>query len=233
MECKVAGSRISARAILLAASLFTTSGLSGANVPDTAPNVVFTASGTFANPQISGSDSLKLAGEPFTINIVANAGLAPLQHGSNWALFSPLQMTGAVHSGLLGPTAVNVASKGASILQAIGPQYDPFQTGFPVKVVGISLTINAQITMPADTLTKPLIHPFAGVPLSASNATVTYSNGTDSTVLAVASGTLIAVVAGGGSTRQAAVKPVWAGGGASYEVCALLPDIRRFGLRNP
>lgn len=161
----------------------------------TAPNVNFTATGTFTNPQISGNDTLKLAGEPFTINIVANAAAVPIQHGTNWALFSPLKMTGEVHSGLLGPTPINIASAGASILQAVGPSYDPVQTGFPVKVVGINLTINAQFVLPAGTLTKPLIHPFAAVALAPGNTTISYSNGTDTTTLTVDTGSLTASVA--------------------------------------
>jgi|HubBroStandDraft_1064217.scaffolds.fasta_scaffold00451_10 hypothetical protein len=177
-------------------------GLSGATAPDTAPNVTFTAAGTFAAPQISGNDTLKLAGEPFSISIVASAGSAPVKHGPNWALFSPLNMTGEVHSGLLGPTPVDIASSGASIYQAVGPSYDPFQTGFPVKVVGISLTINAEITLPAGTLVKPLIHPFAAVALAPANTTVIYSNGTDSTTLAIASGTLVATLPTGGSRMR-------------------------------
>src|SRR5271166_7114554 len=76
------------------------SGVAGAAVPDKAPNVYFIATGTFTSPQVSGNDTLKLAGEPFAISIVANAGSAPIKHGRNWANYSPLKMTGEVHSGL-------------------------------------------------------------------------------------------------------------------------------------
>src|ERR1051326_2423726 len=155
----------------------------------TAPNVTYTATGTFANPQTSGADTLKLAGEPFAITIVANAASVPIKHGRNWAVFSPFKMTGSVHSGLLGPTPINIASNAASILELVGPDFDIFETAFPVVVIGISLTINAPVTMPAGTITKPLIHPFAPVTLTTANATVSYSNGTDTTVLTVDSGT--------------------------------------------
>jgi hypothetical protein len=53
-------------------------GMSGATSPDSAPNVTYTATGTFTNPQVSGDDTLKLAGEPFTINIVAPANSVPV-----------------------------------------------------------------------------------------------------------------------------------------------------------
>src|SRR5579871_792497 len=128
-----------------------------------APNVTYTAAGTFVNPAVSGNDTLKLAGEPFTIVIVANAAAVPIEHGPNWAVFSPLKMTGEVHSGLLGSTPVNIASGAASIQLAYGPSYDIFTTAFPVKVVGISLTIHATIDLPAGTLANQLIHPFAAV----------------------------------------------------------------------
>ena len=45
-------------------------GLSGAMAATV--NVLYSASGKFASPQISGSDGLKLAGEPFKISIVAS-----------------------------------------------------------------------------------------------------------------------------------------------------------------
>jgi hypothetical protein len=197
MEFNNVRAKVSLIAALAAISWFAVSESTGAT-PDTGPNVTFTAAGTFASPPISGTDTLKLAGEPFSIAIVAAAGSVPIKHGRNWAVISPLKMTGVVHSGLLGSNPVNIASAGASIYQAVGPSYDPFQTAFPVRVVGISLTIDAQITLPAGTLAKPLIHPFAAVALSPANTIVTYSDGTNTTTLAVQSGTLAAALPTGG-----------------------------------
>lgn len=174
-------------------------GMRAATSPDTGPNVTYTATGTFTNPQVSGDDTLRLAGEPFTINIVAPAGSAPVKHGPNWAVLSPFKMTGTVHSGLLGTSPVNIASTAASIFEVVGPDYDPFETGFPVKVVGISLTIQAQFTLPAGTLAKPLIHPFSAVALDPTNTTVVYSNGSDSTTLTIDSGSLVATLPSGGN----------------------------------
>jgi hypothetical protein len=184
-----------------AASCLAVSLLAGA-VPNTAPNVTYTASGTFASPQVSGADSLKLAGEPFTINIVANAASVPIEHGPNWAVFSPLKMTGTVHSGLIGATPVNIASGAASIQQAVGPTVDIFETAFPVKVVGIALTIHATVTVPAGTISNQLIHPFAAVPITPTTATVVYSNGDDSTTLDIQVGSLVATIPQGGNSAQ-------------------------------
>jgi hypothetical protein len=199
MELGNTGKRIFLLAAPAALCAVTVWGLSGTTSPDTGPNVTFIASGTFATPQVSGDDTLKLAGEPFTINIVAPAGSVPVKHGPNWAVLSPFKMTGTVHSGLLGSEPINIASTGASIFEEVGPDYDPFETGFPVKVVGISLTIQAQFTLPPGTFTKPLIHPFAAVALAPGNTTVVYSNGSDSTTLTIESGSLVATLAGGGA----------------------------------
>jgi hypothetical protein len=164
-------------------------GVSAANAA--APNITFTASGTFAS-LVSGNDELRLAGEPFSISVVASSAAAPIQHGSNWAVLSPFKMTGTVHSGLVSTTPVNISSAGASIQQAIGPTYDIFIAAFPIKVVGISLTIKANIIMPAGTLSTLLIHPFPAVALGPGNATVTYSDSSGTTTLAVSKGSLTA-----------------------------------------
>jgi len=200
MESSNVRAKVSLTAALAAMPWLVLPALSGVT-PDTAPNVTYTASGTFASPPISGPDTLKLAGEPFSIDIVANAGSVPIEHGRNWAVLSPFKMTGIVHSGLLGATPVSIASDEASIYETIGPDYDPFETGFPVDVIGIKLTIHAQVTLPAGTLAKPLIHPFAAVTLTPANATVTYSDGTNVTVLAIQTGTLAATLPTGGNTK--------------------------------
>ena len=93
-------------------------------------------------------------------------------------------MTGTVHSGLLGPSPINIASGAASIYQLVGPAYDLLTTAFPVKVVGISLTIDAQLTLPPGTIGTPLIHPFASVPLDPTNSIATLTISTRGTVVA-------------------------------------------------
>ncbi len=179
--------------------------LSGMPATATAPNVTFTATGTFATPAVSGADSLKLAGEPFTISIVANAASVPIKHGPNWAVFSPLKMTGTVHSALTGGSPVPIASAATSISQVVGPNFDLFTAGFPVKVVGISLTIRANITLPAGTLPNQLIHIFSAVALTTTTATVTYSDGANTTVLAVQTGTLAATIPATAAIKTAAL----------------------------
>jgi uncharacterized protein (TIGR03437 family) len=73
----------------------------------------------------------------------------------------------------------------------------------PVKVVGISLTIEAVIIMPNNTIPNPHIQPFAEVSLVPANATVTYSDSTASTVLAIQTGTLTAKTQSGSPAEPA------------------------------
>ena len=90
----------------------------------------------------------------------------PNKSGTNWEYFLPLPMTGTVRTGLLNRTPVDIASVHASIYQALGDSRDVFAATFPPKILNIYLTIDAQVSLPPGTLTKPLIHPFAAVELS-------------------------------------------------------------------
>jgi hypothetical protein len=163
--------------------------------PNTTPNVIYTASGTFATPQISGDDTFRLAGEPFRVTVIANTATVPHAHGAGWADYTGLRMQGTVHSGL-DPTGVPLTSRYTFMALALGnPNYDLYQLQAPVIVIKQKVTISANIQMPFGTIAKWTIHPFsAPVTLTnnPSNATVTYVNGTDSTTLQVASGTLTA-----------------------------------------
>jgi len=173
--------------------------MAGANSQAAASIVIFTAGGTFASSPVSGADTLKLAGEPFSITIPVNAAMVPIKTGPNWAVYSPLHMTGQVSSGLLGQTPVDIASAGTSIEQLVGPQYDEFLAAFPVQVVGSSLTITATLQLPTGTIPNQLVHAFAAVPLSPSSGTIVYSDGINSTTLAIETGTLTALTSAGGS----------------------------------
>lgn len=179
---------------------------SGSLIAGTAPDITYTASGTFASPATSGNDSLKLAGEPFAVTITVNSATAPFKYGANWAAYHQLRLTGTVHSGLLGSTPVNIASGEASIIQAINPnQYDLFTMQAPIKVVGINLTIKAVIVMPLGTIAKQLLHPFVPVAMAPGNASLTYSDGSNITVLPIASGSLTATIPGGAAAQPSSV----------------------------
>jgi hypothetical protein len=162
-----------------------------------APNVTYTASGTFSSPPVAGADVFKLQGQPFSISVVANEAMVSKNHGPKWAVYNTLKMTGTVQSGLL-PTPFAISNSATSILLAAGnPGQDLFMLGSPVSVIGTTLTVTANIVMPKGTITNDHVLPFAAsVTLTPANATMTYSDGTSSTTLGI-NGTLTATVPGG------------------------------------
>jgi len=172
-----------------AVSSFALLGLAFSGAAVAATTITFTASGTFAATPVSGDDQLKLAGEPFSLSIMASSAATPYQHGSNWALFTPLNLQGSITSGLIGG-AQSISSTQANIRQTLGASYDIFQAGFPIEVININLNVRAKIYLPPGTLTTALIHPFYPVALGPGNATVTYTDGTLSTTLGIASGSI-------------------------------------------
>jgi len=183
-----------------------------AAIPDAGANITFTASGTFASSPVNGLDGLMLSGQQFTISVVGNSSLVPIQHGKNWAIFKPLQMNGTIYSGLQPGLAVPISSTSAAIEQAFAATKDIFQAGFPQPAGTFggdvpALTVRAFITLPAGTLATALLRPFASVALDTTNATITYASTTASTVLAVQSGTLVATKSAGGTTKAAAPAP--------------------------
>ena len=162
-----------------------------------APNVTYAASGTFSSPPISGKDVFQLQGQPFSISVVANEAMVPANHGSQWALYNTLKMTGTVQSGLL-PTPITIGDNSSSILLEAGsPNQDTFMLSSPVKIAGTVITVTANVVMPKGTLTNVHVLPFtAPVTLTPANATMTYSDATGSTTLGI-NGILTATVPGG------------------------------------
>lgn len=170
--------------------------LAGGQLFATAPNVTYTATGTFASPPISGNDLFQLQGQPFSISVVANAATVPTSHGAHWAIYANLPMTGQVQSALL-PSPIPIASNATHLELATGnPSNDIFVMECPINVVGLTMIIVATVNMPKGTIPSALIHPFtAPVTLTPSNATMTYSDGTNVTGLGL-NGTLNATIPG-------------------------------------
>lgn len=177
--------------------------LFAANSCSTPPCVTYMASGTFSTTVVKGTDTFKLAGQKFQIalnNIPESAN--PFKHGTGYAEYNKLNMTGTVNSGL-DPTPVTLASSTASIELALesAKNSDLFALYVPVKVLGLTFDISASIIMPLNTIVAPL-HPqplASSVPLTSSTTTVVYSytpaGGTpQSTTLTIATGTLSSTV---------------------------------------
>jgi len=167
------------------------------------PDVTYTASGVFASPPISGNDLFQLQGQPFDISVVANMATVPKTHGAHWGIYGPLPMVGTVQSRLL-PTPITISNNLTNIALATGnPSYDVFQLGSPIKVAGLTIRITAVITMPKGTITRGVIQPFtAPVTLSPANATLSYTDGTNVTVLGIQSGTLNATIPGAAASTS-------------------------------
>jgi hypothetical protein len=174
----------------------------------TAPNVTYTASGVFASPPASGTDTFRLAGEPFSISVVANAATVPTKHGGQWAQYNDLSMTGTVQSGLV-PTPIAIGNSTTDILLATGnPNVDFFELGTAIQVVGLKVVVTAAISMPKGTIANALIHPFtAPVTLTPANARMTYTDGTDTTTLGI-NGTLSTSLTAALATSPSAAAPV-------------------------
>ena len=175
--------------------------LPGETRPAAAPNVTYTATGTFSGPQVSGQDQFKLAGQDFSISVVANEAAVPASHGGNWAKYTQLKMLGTVNSGLF-PTPFAISSSYTALELATGnPAYNVFAMFAPINVMGKAIYISTVLQMPVGTIVKGknLIVPFtAPVTLSPSSGTVVYSDPATgaSTVLTIASGTLSTTVSG-------------------------------------
>jgi len=169
--------------------------LAASTQPATAPDVIYTAQGTFASPQLSGADLFQLAGESFKIYVTANMADAPHATGTGWAAYTDLKLQGLVGTGL-DPSPVPIASSYTFMALAIGTANDALELAAPVTVIKSKVTMRATIKMPLNTFLKGWrIYPFGSkVTLAPATATASYANGTDTTTLAIASGSLTATL---------------------------------------
>jgi len=69
-----------------------------ASADGAAPNVVYSASGTFAAPAVGGADIFMLSGHAFSVRIEANEALQPTKHTQTSALYTNLVLEGEVYS---------------------------------------------------------------------------------------------------------------------------------------
>jgi hypothetical protein len=162
---------------------------------DASANITFTLNATFATPAISGADQLELAGQPFTISIVADSSLRPNKHEKNWAVYYGLKMNGVMYTERVPNTPITIHSPKAAIAEFIGSSEDIFQSGFRINdVVGYDIETIAKLVLPGGTLSTDLIRPFPKVVIDPTGTTVTYKNAknpTEFTVLGIQSATLV------------------------------------------
>jgi hypothetical protein len=181
----------SARKAALAMTILACLAASGSLFATTLPNVIYTASGTFSSTPVSGNDLFELAGNPFKIYITANEGTRPHTTGKGYATYVDLRMKGSVTSGL-SPTPIPIQSTHTFFVLAIGVDQDTIEIQAPVEVLQKSITISAKFVLPKGILTKYTIWQFSGpATLTPSSGPVSYSNSGATTVLTVATGSLV------------------------------------------
>ena len=114
-----------------------------------ANTVLYTASGTFATPQLSGADQLGLRGQPFSMEISASEALKPTRRTKTSALYTGLSIQGAVFTLLL-DTSVSIPLEKAQLFLQMGTagQPDLFKIDFTVKVINLDLMVSATGTLP-------------------------------------------------------------------------------------
>src|SRR5450631_2032252 len=83
------------------------------------PNVIYSATGTFAAPPVGGADTFQLAGHPFSIRIEANEALQPTKHTKTSALYTNLVLEGEADSPLLF-TPLYISTRRASLFLETG-----------------------------------------------------------------------------------------------------------------
>ena len=185
--------------------------------------ITYTASGTFDTVVLKGSDTFKLAGQKFSISITNVPTTShPFKTGTGWFAYNMLSMAGTVNSGL-DPTPIPLVSNSTSMELAIEQtkQLDVVSLYVPVKVLGLTFYILANINAPYHTFDKLSIYPFNNpVTLGTTNTAVVYqytpAGGTlQSTTLSIATGSMVTMCTGscgganpvkGGAARSAALE---------------------------
>ena len=192
----------------------------GADPAAAKPNVLYTATGPFGATPIIGLDQFKMAGQPFTISVVANESLAPTSSGTAWAKFqctttpcpappAGLTMSATITSDFSGvPTPFPFSNHHVSLELGIGSNYDVVAIASPIYLQALSLQLDfvAQVQLPVGTLKGDHINPFTApytfTPTSVATftyacpTTITQSGCTpgQSTTLSIPSGTFTTTV---------------------------------------
>jgi hypothetical protein len=177
--------------------------------------IAYQASGEFGPNPISGDDTLKLAGEPFSITLYACEGLVPTKTGPNYAEYYPIELVGQVKSSLL-VTPYQINAKTAFILQEPATGLDSAQLQGTVTVEGRAIYIKGDLALPAGTLTSTAIAPFASVTIVTAKSEFIYSETSPAWAASTAYAFNAEVMDPSGNTQEAttagtsgATAPVW------------------------
>jgi hypothetical protein len=163
------------RKIRLSASVTVAMACAAVATQAAAPNVTYVASGTFGSI-ISGDDNLELSGEPYSISIVVNAADTPKEYGTDYAIYSPVKLSGSVTTGLTG-ISEPIGSNSTSVILEIVPNTKNFlEAAFPQKILDLTVKVKATLTLPVGTLPKLSPHPWtAPVTVTSTMGSVSYT----------------------------------------------------------
>jgi uncharacterized protein (TIGR03437 family) len=155
--------------------------------------VHYNVTGDFGKDPVSGPDTLKLGGGPFTVDLLACVTLVPTQTGSDYAVYTPVRLTGTVKSALL-TTPYTIKPTTTSIMLVVPPTgTDLLQLGGPVVVAGGTINIHGSIAVPAGTITSTALATFPSSTVVTASSGFSYSQNSQTTVLSVI-GTAIATI---------------------------------------
>jgi uncharacterized protein (TIGR03437 family) len=175
------------RFIAMAAAVISGFGASGDLIASTCNStaIAYQASGEFGASVLGGADKLELAGEPFSITLYACETKAPIRTGSDYAVYSGLVLQGEVKSHLL-TSFTKISTDKTTFTLAVPPTgYDTIQLTGAVVIEGGTINITANIALPLGTFTTTSISPFAAASIVTARSQFTYSQGANTTTLAI------------------------------------------------
>jgi hypothetical protein len=163
------------RSIAMAAAVISAMAVSGNLEAACSEDVVtYTASGSFGPNVIQGSDAFKLAGEPFSITLVACESKQPAKSGPTDSIYTGIQLTGTVQSSLITQPYTIKATAVTFVLIEPAKGADLVEMEGNLTVFGSLIYIHGTVALPAGTLTSTKIAPFTS-PVSIVTASSVFS----------------------------------------------------------
>lgn len=137
--------------------------------------VQYKASGVFGATPLNGKDTLKLAGEPFSITMYACESLVPTRTGANFAEYYPLATTVTVKSSLQTQQFTTSGKMAFTIKIPAAPGLPSLAVQGPLPVLGSTVTINGSLALPAATLPSTHIATFPSTAIVTSRSQLIYT----------------------------------------------------------
>jgi uncharacterized protein (TIGR03437 family) len=147
--------------------------------------IIYKAAGNFGANVISGPDTLKLAGQPYSVVLNGCTTATPTKTGSDYAEYYPIQLTGTVKSQLLIMPYTIPPTPTAFIITVPTTGTDNFEFIGNVTIAGSTINVKASIAVPLGTVTSTTIAPFSSVKITTSKSEFIYTQGTSPTALSV------------------------------------------------